>query len=290
MKKILLLFIAASIIFSGCLDQKTVKTGDNVSVDYVGSFQDGKVFDTSIESVAKENQLYDPDRKYAPLPFIVGNMEVIKGMDEGVIGMKVGDSKTLTIPPEKGYGMTNPELIRSYPVIQVFPTVFPRIIEVPINEFESGFGKEHKKGDIITTNSNINLTILNITSNVSLSYNFKIGEEIPTPGAPWNETVVKIDDKNVTIAYSVKKGQIIQFGNVPWSTTVLDVNSQNMTLKHNAIPDTQIQTMFGAPFKVHFNETSIIMDQNHEMAGKTLVFNITLKSINKKLTPEKTPE
>jgi FKBP-type peptidyl-prolyl cis-trans isomerase 2 len=262
------------------VNQKTVKTGDNISVDYIGSFQDGKVFDTSIESVAKENKLFNPEKKYEPLHFIVGNMEVVKGMDEGVIGMKVGDSRRLTIPPEKGYGMTNPQLIRAYPVIQVFPVVFPRIIEVPVNEFEGAFGKEHKKGDIITTNSKLNLTILNITSNVTLSYNLKVGERIPSTGAPWNETVVKLDDKNVTIAYSVKKGQTIQFGNVPWTTTVLDVNDQNMTLKHNAIPDTQIQTVFGTSFKVHFNETSIIMDQNPEMAGKTLIFNVTLVSIN----------
>ncbi len=282
MKKILLLIIAASIVFSGCVDQKPVKTGDNISVDYIGSFQDGKVFDTSLESVAKENQLYDPGRKYEPLHFIVGNKDVIKGMDEGVVGMKVGDSKILTIPPEKGYGMTNPELIRSYPVIQVLPVVFPRITEVPINEFENYFGKEHKIGDIIPVNPNINMTIINIASNVSLSYDFKVGEQIPSPGAPWNETVVKLDDKNVTIAYNIEKGQIIQFENVPWKTTVLDVNSQNVTLKHNAVPDTQIQTMYGTPVKVHFNETSIIMDQNNEMAGKTMVFNITLKSINKK--------
>jgi len=281
MNKILILFLAALILFSGCVGQKTVKTGDNISIDYTGSLEDGKVFDTSLEEVSKENQLFDPQREYVPLQFTVGKMEVIKGMDEGVMGMKVGESKTLTILPKNAYGMINPGLIQVYPIIQVISTMFPRIIEVPIDQFEGTFGPEHKRGDVVTIpNSKINLTIVNITTNVSLSYNFKLGEQIPS-NAPWNETVVKIDEKNITVAYSVKKDEIIQFENVPWTTTVMDVNSQNMTLRQNAVPDTEIHAMFGTPIKVHFNETSIIMDQNHELAGKTLVFNITLKSIDK---------
>jgi FKBP-type peptidyl-prolyl cis-trans isomerase 2 len=285
MKKILILFLAALILFSGCVGQKTVKTGDNISIDYTGSLEDGKVFDTSLEKVAKENQLFDPERKYTQLNFTVGKMEVIKGMDDGVIGMKVGDSKTLTIPPENAYGKINPELIESYPVIQVIPAVFPRIIEVPINQFEGTFGTEHKKGDVVTIpNSKTNLTIVNITSNVSLEYNFKVGEQIPSPGSPWNQTVVKIDDKNFTVAYSVKKNdtvvfQLDQFQKVPWTSTVIGVTDNNITLRHNAIPETIVHSMYGT-LKVNFNETSFTLDRNHELAGKTLIFNITIKSID----------
>jgi FKBP-type peptidyl-prolyl cis-trans isomerase 2 len=281
MKKIIILFLAALILFSGCVGQKRVKTGDNISIDYTGSLEDGKVFDTSLEKVAQENGLFDPQREYIPLQFTVGKMKVIKGMDDGVIGMKVGDSRTLNIPPENAYGMINPDLIQVYPIIQVIPTEFPLIVEVPIEKFEGTFGTEHKKGDVVTIpNSKINMTIVNMTSNVSLSYDFKVGEQIPS-NAPWNETVVKIEDENFSVAYSVKKDDIIQFENVPWTTTVINVNDQNMTLRHNAVPDTEIQTMFGTPIKVHFNETSIIMDHNHKLAGKTLIFNITLKSIDK---------
>jgi FKBP-type peptidyl-prolyl cis-trans isomerase 2 len=57
------------------------------------------------------------------------------------------------------------------------------------------------------------------------------------------------------------------------------VNSTNITLKHNAIPDTEIPSMFGS-MRVHFNETSVILDSNPELAGKTLIFNVTLRSIN----------
>ena len=284
MKKFLILLLAAMILFSGCVGQKsiqkTVKNGDKISIDYIGSLPDGKVFDTSIEKVAEENNIFMPGRKYEPLKLTVGRGEVIPGFDEGVVGMSVGETKTLTIPPEQGYGPTNPELIRAYPVIQVVPKKFPMVFEIPLDEFEAAFGKGHKVEDIVTIpRTSINLTIVNITTNVSLSYNFKVGDQVPS-GAPWNETVVKIDDKNMTVNYSVKKNDVVQFRNVPWNTTVIDVNDDNITLRHNAIPDTIIPSMFGQ-MKVSFNDTSIIMDQNHALAGKTLVFKVMLKSIDK---------
>jgi len=51
-------------------------------------------------------------------------------------------------------------------------------------------------------------------------------------------------------------------------------------LQHNPIPDQTIQTPYG-PVKVSFNEDSIMIDRNTKFAGKTLVFNITLVSIDK---------
>ena len=98
-------------------------------------------------------------------------------------------------------------------------------------------------------------------------------------------TVIAIDNKNVTFAHDVKKNetaqfQMDQFQKTPWNTTVIEITSMNITLRHNAIPDTEIQSMFGPPIKVHFNETSIIMDENNKLAGKTLIFNVTLRSIS----------
>ncbi len=263
---------------------RTVKTGDTIFVDYTGSLVDGKVFDTSIESVAKENNLFTSGREYKPLKLTVGKGVVIKGFDESVIGMKVGESKIVTIPQEKGYGSIDPKLISVIPITEKVPAgdTFPKSFEMPRMSFESMFGAGHEKGEVVKMpNTGINLTIQNIDNNVLLAYNLNVGDKISMPDGSWNEIVVRIDDKYITIMHDVKENDIIQIPGSPWKTTVIEANSKSITVRHNSIPDTVIPAASGGIIRVHFNETSIIMDQNHELAGKTLIFEITLRSIEK---------
>ncbi len=64
----------------------------NVKIEYTGKLDDGKVFDAT----SRHNN--------EPLPFTVGVGQVIPGMDQGVLGMKVGGVRDITIPPDLGYG------------------------------------------------------------------------------------------------------------------------------------------------------------------------------------------
>jgi len=94
---------------------KTVENGDTISVDYVGKLEDGTVFDTSEKEAANEAGIYNEMRDYKPLTFTVGAGQMIKGFDEGVVGMKVGEEKTLEIPPEEAYGEYMEEYTRELP-------------------------------------------------------------------------------------------------------------------------------------------------------------------------------
>ena len=95
---------------------RTVENGDTISVDYVGKLEDGTIFDTSIKEVAVEAGIYNQNRDYKPLTFTVGAGQMIKGFDEGVVGMKEGEEKTLEIPPEEAYGEYREDLARELPI------------------------------------------------------------------------------------------------------------------------------------------------------------------------------
>lgn len=71
-----------------------VKTGDTVTVHYIGTLQDGQQFDNS-------------NLRGEPFTFTIGQNRVISGWEKGLIGMKVGGERILVIPPEMAYGNQN---------------------------------------------------------------------------------------------------------------------------------------------------------------------------------------
>ena len=71
------------------------KTGDTVSMNYTGRLQNGTVFDSNVDPKFKHVQ---------PFIFTLGAHQVIPGWDKGIVGMKVGEKKTLTILPADAYG------------------------------------------------------------------------------------------------------------------------------------------------------------------------------------------
>lgn len=81
-----------------------VEIGRQVAINYTGRLIDGKVFDTSIESVAKENGIFDANRPYEPLSYRVGEQSLIRGWEKGVINQPAGSKLTLIIPSALGYG------------------------------------------------------------------------------------------------------------------------------------------------------------------------------------------
>ncbi len=89
----IILFVAvlSAVVFSGCLGGGA-GDGDTVSVRYIGTFENGTVFDSNTGDDGK-----------APLNFTIGQNHVIPGFEKAVIGMNINETKTVTIPPEDAY-------------------------------------------------------------------------------------------------------------------------------------------------------------------------------------------
>ena len=80
---------------------EAVKTGDTISVHYTGKFENGDVFDSS--------------EGKTPLKFTVGKDQLIPGFHTAVVGMQMGEKKTVTITPEDGYGPRMDERVTEMP-------------------------------------------------------------------------------------------------------------------------------------------------------------------------------
>lgn len=83
------------------------KEGDLVKVNYAVRLLNGTLIDTSNEALAKENNLYNPNRDYAPYEFTLGRGEVIRGWDLGIPEVDKGGKAKLFIPSSLGYGARN---------------------------------------------------------------------------------------------------------------------------------------------------------------------------------------
>lgn len=97
------------------MDVTEAKQGDTVKVHYRGSLEDGTIFDTS--------------RGRQPLEFTIGEGQVIPGFEGAVVGMEPGDSKSVTVEPQEGYGERRREL-----VVDVERDRFPADMEVEVGK------------------------------------------------------------------------------------------------------------------------------------------------------------
>lgn len=80
---------------------ESVKTGDKLRVHYTGKLESGEVFDTS--------------EGREPLEFTVGSGEIIPGLDNGLLGMEVGEERVVTVEPQEAYGEHDPARVQSVP-------------------------------------------------------------------------------------------------------------------------------------------------------------------------------
>jgi FKBP-type peptidyl-prolyl cis-trans isomerase SlyD len=91
-----------------------IKEGDFIRLSYTGKVGDN-VFDTTSEDEATSAGIHSKNAIYGPVTICIGQKHVIVGLDEELVGKKVGAEATVTVSPEKAFGERDPKRIQSFP-------------------------------------------------------------------------------------------------------------------------------------------------------------------------------
>jgi FKBP-type peptidyl-prolyl cis-trans isomerase len=267
---------------------QTVAIGDNVTVNYIGTFgsgpQAGRVFDTSFYSVATSNLTYPKSLEftfrgsassYTPLPvhvgatgsFTIGNLtfgSVVTGFWQGLVGLPVNHTRSITVPPNLGYG----------PVIENCSVTRPLAFTVPV--------------------------LVAVTpAGFSTAYPGKssaAGTEFADPSFGWTDLVLSNNSTGIVIENLPTAGFSVPSSS--WPIVVTAVNSTVITLSNQLTPANAGVTLGTAASATvcgshRFIVTSVNLNNgtftelydfssagggvvNAEIQGQTLVFQVTV--------------
>ncbi len=252
---------------------RTVVNGDTVNVNYIGKLPDGRVFDTSLLNVANNASIpkslsftLQANTSYTPLSFTVGGGTLITGFNNAVIGMKVGETKTVDISPSEAYGNLDMSKVTTFNLTET-KNVYE---DMSFAQFKAKYSVTAVAGmtvtdpvykwPVIVLIANSDADMVRIQNAPLQGQNYLIYNNSTMNAAGWNITVTSV---NTTVS---EAGQII---------LVNDIN------------DTDSGKIQG----VDQNGTTFILDNvntaagtawrnaNTELIGKTLTFTITLVSI-----------
>lgn len=96
--------------------EEAISKGDFILLEMTGrSVETGEVFETTDEETARSEGIYSEERTYGPKMVVVGEGWVLRGLDERLEGLKIGETAEVEIPPEEAFGERNPENVRMVP-------------------------------------------------------------------------------------------------------------------------------------------------------------------------------
>ncbi|MCC4767507.1 peptidylprolyl isomerase [Methanosarcina sp. DH1] len=96
-----------------------IQKGDFIKLNYTGKFEDGRIFDTTDEELAKKEDIFNPRGLYGGDVVIVGANHTIEGLDEDLEGKEVSYNGSVVIPPEKAFGLSNPKLVETMSITKL---------------------------------------------------------------------------------------------------------------------------------------------------------------------------
>jgi FKBP-type peptidyl-prolyl cis-trans isomerase 2 len=275
MKKLLVILLLGILLF-GCIGEPqkppvntsnttvaVAKLGDTVAVDYTLRLANGSIIDSSVLDDAKTGGIFDSRRDYQPLVFqIKDNNGLIKGFTAGVVGMKVGETKIVTVPPEQGYGVWDPtktEWINAtyvMPINQSFPRTYVESNKIQVS-----------KGQVVRMSFGLNMEIVDFDNS--------------TVYMRWMVTD-NLNESSNSMGFVAAPGKKFSYYNIP--SQIDSVGKDDFTIRW-LLETNQSYTAMDSEgnqdsFKVLAIDGDLAeLDRNGLLAGETLYFTLTLRSI-----------
>lgn len=266
------------------LDTVVAKKWNTVYVNYVWKTEDGKIFDTSIEEIAKEAGLYDERRPYEPLTFQLGGGQMIAWFDKWVEGMVVGEKKTITLSPEEWYGEVDPNKKSTFKKwAMVFGNQW-KITEVT------------EEGAVIDLNGEMagKTLVFEITMVESDTYPVADGSSVKVDytGTFTDGEVFDSSKKpgRTPLPFTVGAKQMIKWfdaaviGMNQWDTKTVTLEPKDAYGEADPkmilnLKVWDIIPQLGTLAEVDVENQTIVVDRNHFLAGKILIFEVELTSV-----------
>jgi len=261
---------------------RLVGLGDNVTVNYIGKFgsgpEQGRVFDTSIESVAKNNQTWPKSLEYSfrvnasfvPLGvhvapntpaggYSINNTTfggVVTGFWQGMIGMAGNQTRWVTIPASLAYGPLHPNCLVTADLVVTVPV----LVSLPITNFTTSYPGVAKSA----------------------------GTSFKDPTYGWPAVVFSVNATSVTVQNLPALG--FSSSAPGWPITVTNVTGGNITVT-NDITNANVGLVLGHSTSSVCSSSKFIVsavdpaagtfteNYNSEVTGQTLIFGITVVDI-----------
>jgi FKBP-type peptidyl-prolyl cis-trans isomerase 2 len=190
------IILLVAILATGCSGPELAETGDTVKVHYTGKLTDGTVFDTSVGS--------------EPLEFTLGQGKVIAGFEQVVVGMQVGESKTVTIPADQAYGQRRDDMIFEVGRDELPADIDPEVgMQLQMNQGDGGI--------TIVTITDVSETTVKIDANhplagQDLKFDIELVEIGKSQSSPTTSQGTDLSSMPLGQALSSGKPTIAEFG------------------------------------------------------------------------------
>ena len=241
--------------------------GDQVQVDYVGTFvENGLVFDTSLQSIARDNASYPKafmfawHASYAPLSVTIGSGGVVPGFDTGIQGLAIGDTRTIAVPPALGYGLADPTKIFIKPLLESVPVR----ITMDTASFTTKYQTSPASGTNVTDPFWGWTATVSVAGTIVTVTNSPIPGQLVRPYGAWDAQVVSIDD-------AANNGEGVILVHHLLTSAQVDRVGQKSAGGSVVFVVTGVDTVAGT-YTVNYNTPT---------KGRTLVFQVTMVSISR---------